>query len=113
MLTRGNKALLIYGDIAVQDRMFHFGLHRFDYFMRDQHAAWGKLQANLPVYAAWDDHDFMNNDQPKNGSAAVCHDILKYSVRSFDNKKSSVRLAPNYPIAVACKFTGPRLWPIS
>lgn len=68
MLLRGNKALLIYGDIAVQDRMFHFGLHRFDYFMRDQHAAWGKLQANLPVYAAWDDHDFMNNDQPKNGS---------------------------------------------
>ena len=68
ILARGNKALLIYGDIAVQDRMFHFGLHRFDYFMRDQHAAWSKLEANLPVYANWDDHDFMSNDQPKNGS---------------------------------------------
>ncbi len=65
IISRGNKALLIYGDIAVQDRMLHYGLHRFDYFMRDLQAPWKKLSANVPVFACWDDHDFMNNDTPR------------------------------------------------
>ncbi len=62
---RDNSALILLGDIAVQDRDFHYGLHRFDYLMRDLQSAWSNLAANVPIYAAWDDHDFMNNDRPR------------------------------------------------
>jgi alkaline phosphatase D len=56
-------ALLIYGDIAVQDRDNHLGLHRADYLLRDFHPAWQRIVASIPVYATWDDHDYFNNDK--------------------------------------------------
>ena len=56
-------ALLVYGDIAVQDRNDHFGLHRADYLQRDFQPAWQSLVATIPVYAAWDDHDYFDNDK--------------------------------------------------
>jgi alkaline phosphatase D len=35
--------------------------------MRDLQAPWSKLAANLPVYATWDDHDYFDNDKPREG----------------------------------------------
>jgi alkaline phosphatase D len=60
---REPTALLVYGDIAVQDRDNHLGLHRADYLLRDLHPAWQRIAASVPVYATWDDHDYFNNDK--------------------------------------------------
>lgn len=60
---REPTALLLYGDIAVQDRDGHLGLHRADYLLRDFHPAWQRTAATVPVYATWDDHDYFNNDK--------------------------------------------------
>ncbi len=60
---RNPAALLLMGDIAVQDRKNHLGLHRADYLLRDLHPAWRDLVAAVPVYAAWDDHDYFSNDE--------------------------------------------------
>ncbi len=61
--TRGNSALLLLGDSAVDDRDNRVGLHRADYLLREFSPAWRQLAATLPVYAAWDDHDYFNNDR--------------------------------------------------
>ena len=54
--------MLLGGDIAVQDRRNHTGLHRADYFLRDLHPAWKNLVSSIPVYVAWDDHDYFDDD---------------------------------------------------
>ncbi|MEA1951247.1 MAG: alkaline phosphatase D family protein, partial [Planctomycetota bacterium] len=59
---RRPTAMLLCGDIAVQDRNNHLGLHRADYLLRDFFPAWRDLAAAVPVYAAWDDHDYFDND---------------------------------------------------
>jgi len=61
--TRENAAILLLGDSAVDDRDNHVGLHRSDYLLREFSPAWRQLAAALPVYAAWDDHDYFNNDR--------------------------------------------------
>ena len=55
-------AMLAYGDIAVQDRRGHLGLHRADYVLRDFHPPWNDLACAIPIYASWDDHDYSFND---------------------------------------------------
>ena len=60
--SRQPAAMLLYGDIAVQDRKNHLGLHRADYLLRDFQPAWRDLVAGVPVYATWDDHDYFKND---------------------------------------------------
>ncbi|HUT33201.1 MAG TPA: alkaline phosphatase D family protein [Planctomycetota bacterium] len=60
---REPTAMLLYGDVAVQDRNNHFGLHRADYLLRDSYPAWQGLAAAVPVYAIWDDHDYFANDR--------------------------------------------------
>jgi len=60
--SRNPTALLLYGDIAVQDRNNHLGLHRADFLLRDFFPAWQSLSATIPVYATWDDHDYFAND---------------------------------------------------
>ncbi|MCC6142575.1 MAG: alkaline phosphatase D family protein [Candidatus Hydrogenedentes bacterium] len=55
-------ALLLIGDIAVQDRENHLGLHRADYLLRDFMPAWQETAASIPIYATWDDHDYFKND---------------------------------------------------
>jgi alkaline phosphatase D len=60
---RKPAAMLLYGDIAVQDRNNHLGLHRADYLLRDFRPAWASLTSAIPVYATWDDHDYFNNDK--------------------------------------------------
>ncbi|MEM9886225.1 MAG: alkaline phosphatase D family protein [Bacteroidota bacterium] len=62
ILKRKPHAFLLLGDIAVDDRENHFGLHRSDYLLRDRSKAWQKLAANIAIYASWDDHDYLNND---------------------------------------------------
>ncbi|MHC4756756.1 MAG: alkaline phosphatase D family protein [Planctomycetota bacterium] len=61
--SRKPAALLNIGDIAVQDRRNHFGLHRADYLLRDFQPAWQNLVASIPVFATWDDHDYFANDK--------------------------------------------------
>jgi len=77
--SRKPTAMLLIGDIAVQDRNHHLGLHRADYFMRDLFPAWRNLVAEIPVYATWDDHDYFDNDKAgvppgftRQDQAAVC-----------------------------------------
>lgn len=55
-------AMLLYGDVAVQDRRNNLGMHRADYAMRDFHPAWNNLACATPLYASWDDHDYFSND---------------------------------------------------
>ncbi|WP_339921791.1 alkaline phosphatase D family protein [uncultured Cyclobacterium sp.] len=60
---RGNHAMLLLGDIAVQDRNDHLGMHRADYLLRDYLPAWKSFVSKTPVYASWDDHDYFDNDK--------------------------------------------------
>ena len=60
--SRNPSAMLLIGDIAVQDRNNHLGLHRLDNYYRDLMPAWNDLVARMPVYATWDDHDYFRND---------------------------------------------------
>jgi alkaline phosphatase D len=60
---RGNQAMLLLGDLAVDDREAKTNLHYADYLLRDVSDSWRTFSANIPVYAAWDDHDYLNNDK--------------------------------------------------
>lgn len=62
IVQRGNQAMVLTGDLAVDDRNNETGLHRSDYLLRDLSPAWRSLAATLPIYAAWDDHDYFDND---------------------------------------------------
>ncbi|MDL5511190.1 alkaline phosphatase D family protein [Arenibacter sp. M-2] len=62
ILRREPNAMLLLGDIAVDDRENNFSMHKSDYLLRDVSNAWKKLASNIPVYASWDDHDYLNND---------------------------------------------------
>ena len=54
--------MMLIGDIAADDRENRINMHRSDYLLRDVSKPWQKLAANVPLYAAWDDHDYFNND---------------------------------------------------
>ncbi len=62
ILKRNPHAMMLLGDIAVDDRDDLINLHRSDYLLRDVSMPWRQLSANVPLYAAWDDHDYLNND---------------------------------------------------
>jgi alkaline phosphatase D len=62
IVQRGNQAMILTGDLAVDDRNNQTGLHRSDYLLRDLSPAWQSLAATVPIYAAWDDHDYFDND---------------------------------------------------
>jgi alkaline phosphatase D len=62
IVQRGNQAMILNGDSAVDDRDNQTGLHRSDYLLRDLSPAWQMLAATVPIYATWDDHDYFNND---------------------------------------------------
>jgi alkaline phosphatase D len=59
---RGNRAMLILGDSAVDDRRNDFGLINADYQLRNLSTPWQHLAANVPIFTAWDDHDYWDND---------------------------------------------------
>lgn len=60
---RGNRAMLLLGDLAVDDREANLNFHYSDYLLRDVSQAWRRLSSTVPVYASWDDHDYLNNDK--------------------------------------------------
>jgi len=62
ILKREPGAMMLLGDIAVDDRENRINMHRSDYLLRDLSKPWQELAANVPLYAAWDDHDYFNND---------------------------------------------------
>ncbi|MEM9144037.1 MAG: alkaline phosphatase D family protein [Bacteroidota bacterium] len=62
IVTREPQAMLLLGDLAADDRENNWSMHRSDYLLRDVAKAWKKLAANVPIYASWDDHDYLNND---------------------------------------------------
>ena len=62
IVQRGNQAMILTGDLAVDDRNNETGLHRSDYLLRDLSPAWQSLAATVPIYATWDDHDYFDND---------------------------------------------------
>ncbi|MCL3782143.1 alkaline phosphatase family protein [Prolixibacteraceae bacterium JC049] len=62
ILKRKPQAMLLLGDIAVDDRENKINMHRADYLLRDVSGAWEQLAANVPLYTSWDDHDYFNND---------------------------------------------------
>ncbi|WP_218588545.1 alkaline phosphatase D family protein [Cyclobacterium lianum] len=85
---RGNHAMLLLGDIAVQDRNDHLGLHRADYLLRDLLPAWQDFASKVPVYASWDDHDYFDNDKagiPEGYSAKDRHGVRKVFQHSWVN----------------------------
>ena len=62
ILGRKPNAMMLLCDLAVDDRENRVNMHRSDYLLRDVSKAWSTLAANLPLYSAWDDHDYFNND---------------------------------------------------
>ena len=62
ILGRKPVAMMLLGDIAVDDRENQINMHRSDYLLRDVSAAWSRLAANTPLYTNWDDHVYLNND---------------------------------------------------
>ena len=60
---RGNHAMLLLGDLAVDDREAKTNLHYADYLLRDISESWRRFSGVMPVYACWDDHDYLNNDK--------------------------------------------------
>jgi alkaline phosphatase D len=62
ILKREPRAMMLYGDIAVDDRENQINMHRSDYLLRDVSKAWSELAAQVPLYTSWDDHDYFNND---------------------------------------------------
>ncbi len=63
IVKRRNHAMLLIGDLAVDDREARFNEHYSDYLLRDVSKAWRDFSANIPVYTSWDDHDYLNNDK--------------------------------------------------
>ncbi|WP_372948836.1 alkaline phosphatase D family protein [Mariniphaga sp.] len=62
IVNRKPHAMMLLGDMAVDDRENQINMHRSDYLLRDVSKSWSQLSAFVPLYASWDDHDYFNND---------------------------------------------------
>jgi alkaline phosphatase D len=90
IIRREPAAMLLIGDMAVQDRNNHLGLHRADYLLRDFFPAWKNLVASIPVYATWDDHDYFANDKagiPEGYTAQDRWNVRKIFTQSWNNPR--------------------------
>lgn len=54
--------MLLLGDIAADGRGMNFNRHYSDYLLRDMSLPWQVFSASMPLYASWDDWDYINND---------------------------------------------------
>ena len=70
---RGNRAMLLLGDLAVDDREAGINMHYADYLLRDVSKPWRTFSAHIPVYAVWDDHDYLNNDKSGLQKGQITH----------------------------------------
>ena len=62
ILQRSPHAMMLLGDIAVDDRNDEINMHRADYQLRDVSTGFRSLATQVPLYASWDDHDYFDND---------------------------------------------------
>ncbi|MCF7957352.1 MAG: sulfatase-like hydrolase/transferase, partial [Phycisphaerae bacterium] len=86
--SREPTAMLMYGDIAVQGRNNHLGLHRADYLLRDLRPSWQTLTSSVPIYASWDDHDYFSNDRagiPKGYTEKDRQGVRRVYTQSWNN----------------------------
>ncbi|MFW6371434.1 MAG: alkaline phosphatase D family protein, partial [Bacteroidota bacterium] len=91
IIEREPQVMMLLGDLAVDDREDNIGMHRSDYLLRDASKAWQRLAANVPLYAAWDDHDFLNNDLsgiPERFTAADREALRAVWQQNWNNPKS-------------------------
>lgn len=88
IISRKPAAMLMYGDVAAQDRNNDLGMHRADYALRDFHTTWQKLVSSIPVYTSWDDHDYFDNDRwgiPKNFEDKDRRGVRKVWTQAWNN----------------------------
>lgn len=88
ILKQQPHAMLMYGDIAVQDRNNVLGMHRADYALRDTHQTWQDLASCTPLYTSWDDHDYFDNDLsgiPKNFTDEDRRGVRKVWTQAWNN----------------------------
>ena len=93
ILKREPHAMMLLGDIAVDDRENNFSMHRSDYLLRDISGPWRKLAANVPLYTSWDDHDYLNNDLsgvPKRFTDEDREELRTLWHRNWNNPKNDL-----------------------
>ncbi len=56
------RALLLLGDNVYIDDPKTPEMQRFHYYRRQSQPEWSELAKKVPIYAIWDDHDFITND---------------------------------------------------
>jgi len=91
ILKREPRAMMLLGDIAVDDREDRINMHRSDYLLRDVSKAWSDLAANVPLYTSWDDHDYFNNDLggiPEGFTAADREAVRKVWQENWNNPEN-------------------------
>lgn len=93
ILSRKPDALLFNGDIAVQDRYGNSAQHREDFMMRDLTDGWRKMVASIPVYATWDDHDYIGNDFAGVPSPSAKKANFKFTPKDRDQIWSAFKYA--------------------
>ncbi len=76
---RGNRAMLVLGDSAVDGRGCNYGLVQADYLLRNLSRPWQQLAANVPIFALWDDHDYWGDDS--GGTSTRGHSIDPVGLR--------------------------------
>lgn len=88
VVAREPHAMLLIGDIAVQGKMDYLGRRKLDYLMRDMFDAWQYQVAKVPVYATWDDHDYIYDDnyaKPDRYTQADVQNIWKEFTLAWNN----------------------------
>ena len=93
ILNRNPHAMMLLGDIAVDDRDNNFSMHRSDYLLRDVSPAWKILSSNMVLYASWDDHDYLNNDLsgiPENFTAQDREELRSIWSNNWNNPINEV-----------------------
>lgn len=91
ILKRKPFAMILLGDIAVDDRENRMNMHRSDYLLRDVSKPWQLLSANLPIYSSWDDHDYLNDDLsgiPSRFTEATPKELCKVWHQNWNNPDS-------------------------
>jgi alkaline phosphatase D len=91
ILKREVHAMMLLGDIAVDDRENRINMHRSDYLLRDVTKPWQLLSANVPLYTSWDDHDYLNNDLsgiPKRFNKADLEALLAVWNQNWNNPEN-------------------------
>ncbi len=88
IVKREPHAMMLLGDIAVDDRNNEINMHRADYQLRDVSRPFSDLVTNVPVYASWDDHDYFDNDLsgiPRKFTAEDRNNVRRVWLENWNN----------------------------